>query len=273
MVAPNKEIHLAIFFSFVALVMLSITGCSFVRHSIAALRSTDHFVPNQNDPRVLYETGAKDFADKIVTFLPSAIQQVEDKQYRPFVEIVKVHICASRKSFYRMYGADVRAGVLIKLFLSPRIFDEKDEIIKLYLIHELSHLHLLQQLGVYKYSRLPFWFKEGLATYASGGGGAHTVTEKQATDFIRSGKHFFPNETGGFIFQKTPSDRGFEPHMFYRQSMLFIMYLSSINEWEFRKFLLSVENGEQFSTALRQAYNKNLEELWDDFLQKINETG
>jgi hypothetical protein len=148
MVAPNKEIHLAIFFSFVALVMLSITGCSFVRHSIAALRSTDHFVPNQNDPRVLYETGAKDFADKIVTFLPSAIQQVEDKQYRPFVEIVKVHICASRKSFYRMYGADVRARVLTKLFLSPRIFDEEDEIIKLYLIHELSHLHLLQQLGV-----------------------------------------------------------------------------------------------------------------------------
>ena len=57
------------------------SGCSFVRHSIATQRSTDHFVPNENDSRVLYEPGAEEFANKIVSYLPKAIQQIEDKQY------------------------------------------------------------------------------------------------------------------------------------------------------------------------------------------------
>lgn len=60
--------------------VLSAVACSFVRHSVAALRSTDHFVPNFNDNRVLFEPGAEGFANKIVTFLPSAIKQVEKKQ-------------------------------------------------------------------------------------------------------------------------------------------------------------------------------------------------
>ena len=163
--------------------------------------------------------------------------------------------------------------MLTKLFLSPRIFEGGDEIAGLYLIHELSHLHIRDQLGSYKMSRLPFWFKEGLAAYVSNGGGAHTVTEKQAIDFIKSGKYFVPNETGGFIFQKTASDWGLEHHMFYRQSMMFISYLAKTNQFEYRKLLLGVENGERFSTALQAAYNKKLEELWNDFLREVNRMG
>lgn len=250
--------------------MSSFFGCTFARQSISVLRSTDHFIPHKNDPRVLFEQGAEDYANKVVLFLPSAIQQVEEKQYHPFVHPVRVYVCASRESFYRMYGTDSRAGVLTKLFLSPQLFSEEDEIIKLYLTHELSHLHLLQQLGVYKMSRLPVWFKEGLATYVSGGGGAHTVTEKQATASIQSGKYFVPDETGGFVFQKTSSDWRLEHHMFYRQSMMFISYLATIDESGYRKLLLGVENGERFSTALQAAYNKNLEELWNEFLHEVN---
>lgn len=257
----------------VAVTVSYLFGCTFVRQSISVLRSTDHFIPHKNDQRVLFEPGAEDYANKVVSFLPSAIQQVEKKQYHPFAHPVRVYVCASRESFYRMYGVDCRAGVLTKLFLSPRLFDEEDETIKLYLTHELSHLHLLQQVGVYKMRRLPAWFKEGLATYVSGGGGAHTVTEKQATDFIKSGKYFVPNETGGFVFQKTARDRGLEHHMFYGQSMMFISYLAAINESEFRKLLLSIENGERFSTAFRKAYNKKLEELWNRFMHEINKMG
>ena len=256
----------------VAITVSSFLGCTLVRQSIAILRSTDHFVPQKNDPRVLFEPGAEDYANKVVLFLPSAIQQVEEKQYHPFAHPVRVYVCASRENFYRMFGVDCRAGVLTKLFLSPQLFDQEDEIIKLYLTHELSHLHL-QQLGVYKMRRLPAWFKEGLATYVSGGGGAHTVTEKQAIDSIKSGKYFVPNETGGFVFQKNASDYGVEHHMFYRQSMMFISYLSAINDSGFRKLLLSIENGERFSTSLRKAYNKKLEELWNDFMLKIKEMG
>lgn len=251
----------------------SFWGCTFVRQSIAVLRSTDHFITNKDDSRVLFEPGAEEYANKIVLFLPSAIQQVEEKQYRSFAKQVRVYICASREGFTRMYGADVRAGVLMKLFLSPRIFENGDEIAKKYLIHELSHVHIQDQIGVYKSSRLPCWFKEGLATNISGGGGAHTVTDEQAIDSIKSGKNFVPNEADGFIFQKTASHWGLNHHMFYRQSMLFISYLMTINKPGFQNFLLEIENGEQFATALHVAYNKGLEELWNEFLHEINENG
>lgn len=251
----------------------SFFGCTFVKQSIAVLRSTDHFIPHKNDSRVLFEPEAEEFANRIVLFLPLAVQQVEEKQYCQFVKPIRVYICASRESFARMYGTDVRAGVSTNLFLSPRIFEDGDQIARMYLTHELSHLHIQDRIGIYKTSRLPFWFKEGLATYVSGGGGAHTVTEDQAIDFIKSGKFFVPDESGGFIFQKTANDWGLNHHMFYRQSMMFINYLAATNESAYRKMLLSIENGDRFSAALQTAYNKKLKDLWKEFIQKINKMG
>ena len=249
--------------------VLSVTGCSLARQSIAAMRSTDHFIPNVNDNRVLFEPGAEVYANKVASFLPSAIEKVEKKQYRHFVEPVHVYVCVSRESFKKHYGADVHAGVLTKLFVSPRIFEYDDEITRKYLTHELSHLHLQQQLGIYKTSRLPMWFKEGLATYVSDGGGAHLTSQEQAIASIRAGKYFIPNNSDGLIFKKTPVDFGLEPHMFYRQSMIFISYLAARREPEFQKLLLSVENGERLPTVLQATYNKKLEELWNDFLHEI----
>jgi len=140
---------------------------------------------------------------------------------------------------------------------------------KKYLTHELSHLHLQQQLGVYKMSRLPVWFKEGLAAYVSDGGGAQARSQEQAVESFREGKYFVPHNADGFIFKKTPSDFGLEPHMFYRQSMMFIGYLAAIDENGFRRMLLSVESGEQFSTSFQTAYDRKLEELWDAFLVQM----
>ncbi len=256
---------------FVIVGLASSTGCTFVRQSVAVLRSTANFIPHKNESRVLFEPGAEDYANRVVSFLPSAIQQVEERQYRSFGKPVRVYVCASRESFVRMYGADVRAGVLTKLFLSPRIFEAGNEIARGYFIHELSHLHLRDQIGNYKMSRLPFWFTEGLATRVADGGGAHTMTDKQAIDSIKSGKHFVPDEAGGFIFKKTASDWNLNHHMFYRQSMLFISYLASINESSYRELILDIQNGEHFSTALSARYNKNLDELWHDFLNEVED--
>jgi len=226
-----------------------------------------------NDNRVLFEPGAEESANKLAEFLPTAIQQVEKKQFRHFVEPVHIYVCASRESFKRFYGADVRAGVLTKLFLSPRIFEYGDEVAKKYLTHELSHLHLQQQIGIFKMNRLPMWFKEGLATSVSNGGGAHLISQEQATDFLRAGKHFVPNKADGFVFKKTPSDFGLKPQMFYRQSMMFINFLEDTNESAYRKLLLGVENGKQLTTVLEATYHKKLDKLCDDFLNKINMMG
>jgi hypothetical protein len=257
----------------VAVNFSSLIGCTFSRQCISSLRSTDDFIPQRDDNRVLFELGAEEYANRVVSFLPSAIQTVEEIQYRSFTKPVRVYVCRSIESFTKMYGANVRAGVLTKLFLSPRVFEDGDEIAKMYLIHELSHLHILDQLGNYKMNELPVWFKEGLATYVSNGGGAQTVTEKQAIESIKSGKYLVPDETGGFIFQKYPGDWELTHHMFYRQSMMFINYLAATNPSGFRNLLLDIEDGEGFAKALKASYNKELEELFDEFLHNINRTG
>jgi len=87
----------------IVIVLLLTSGCSFGRHAIAALISTDHFIQSQDDPRVLFESGSEDYAKKVVSFLPSTIQQVEEKQYLPFAEPVRVYICASRKCFKKYW--------------------------------------------------------------------------------------------------------------------------------------------------------------------------
>ena len=133
-----------------------------------------------------------------------------------------------------------------KLFISPRVFEKGDNVELLYLTHELSHLHLLQKLGFYKMSRLPFWFKEGWATYVSEGGGADLISQQDAIESIRAGRHFVPNKVGGFIFQKTPTDFGLHPQMFYRQSMLFVEYLASHESSQFKEMIVAIYNGENF---------------------------
>jgi hypothetical protein len=252
---------------------VSLAGCSFTRHAIAALRSTDHFMKSQVDYRVFYESGAEAYAEKVASFLSSAVQHVEKRQYGPFVKPVRVYVCASRKSFVKLYGADTRAGVLLKLFLSPRVFEHGDEIANMYLMHELSHLHLLQHLGSIKMSRVPSWFKEGLATYVSNGGGANLVSQKKAEKFIREGKYFIPHETGGLIFKKNRSDFNLHHHMFYRQSMMFVSFLVAMDSLKFKKLLRAVEDGESFSSSVHEAYNQSLDELWIGFLGKIKEKG
>ncbi len=266
---PNTSFKKIIFIFLIIVIASCFWGCTFARKSIAVLRSTDHFVTHKKDSRILFETGAEDYANKVALFLPSAIQQVEEKQYHSFIMPVQVYICASRESFTRMYGADVRAGVLTKLFLSPRIFEDGDEVARLYLIHELSHLHLRDQLGNYKLSRLPYWYKEGLAVYVSDGGGAHSVTYAEANRFIKVGKHFVPNKKGGLIFQNNHNDWNLKPQMFYRQSEMFIKYLATLNEDAFKQFLLATQNGDRLQIALDKSYKKDLNTIWESFLKTM----
>lgn len=272
-ISSFKKVNYIILSVILVVTVQFVVGSSLVQHSVAALRSTSNFIADENDSRVLFEHGAHIYAEKAAEFLPSAIRQIEERQYRRFVKPVRVYICASRESFKKYYGADVRAGMLTKLFLSPRVFQYGDEIAKKYLVHELSHLHLQQQIGFYKMIKLPMWFKEGLAAYASNGGGAHLISDKQAIESIRAGRYFVPNKADGLIFKTTPSDFGLKPHMFYRQSMMFIEFLKATNESGYRKLLLGVGNGERLTTMLEATYQKTLEELWGDFLRKINEMG
>lgn len=234
------------------------------------LRSTDHFLNHSSDPRVLYEPGAESLADSIVAILPQSIQQIENRQYRCFIEPVAVYVCASEESFYNLYGARVKAGVSNKLLLSPGLMDEPENI-QLYLTHELSHLHLFQQLGLLKMRNLPAWFKEGLATFVSDGGGAQTVSEDEAIAAIVNGKHFVPTSGGyyGVFNEKSSADNALSHHMRYRQYMMFVSFLKNHDATLFMSLLLDIQDGENFAESIQRSYGKTTAQLWQDFIKEI----
>jgi hypothetical protein len=249
--------------------LLTSSGCTVTRSAICSLRSTDHFVPLEAEPRVLYEPGAEAFAQQMAELLPEAIERVEAGHYRPFAKPVTIRVCASEESYEKLTGLKAPASVTLKgVFFSPQLVKEQRPLL-LYLAHELSHLHLEQQIGKWKFARIPGWFKEGLATYVSGGGGAQKVSESEAIEAIKAGKHFEPHETGGIFFRKYGHHWGLSPHMFYRQSMMFVAYLKSIDEQKYRSFLLSIQDGTCFSDSFDDAFNARPEEIWQEFVINI----
>jgi len=266
----NKTVLLQIIL--LAVLVLLLSACSATRSLIASFRSTGHFLTLKADTRVLYEPGADANAREVALLLPEAINRVEKGQYLPFRDPVKIYVCASAESYYKLTGTRARAVVTNRLFLSPALFQDGPTL-PLYLTHELSHLHLLQRLGTYRMIELPSWFKEGLATFVSGGGGASDVTDDEAIDAIRRGRNFMPDEGQGVIasllFPRYGSFWKLDNHLFYRQGMLFVAFMQKTDENSFHKLLISLQQGEDFLTALTNAYNKNLATLWESFVTEI----
>ena len=264
----NKKRTIFIIFV-ITLLLNSTSGCDVINSAVHSLRSTKNFVPLSSDSRVLCEPGAGKFAQQMAALLPQAIEEVEKGQYRPFVKKIEIYVCASQHSYTDYTGLNAPASLTLKgVFFSPRLVEEKRPLL-LYLAHELSHLHLEQQIGPFKFALLPAWFKEGLAAMVSNGGGAQNVTEAQAIEAFKNGKHFEPNTAGGIFIRKYGSYWGLSPHLFYRQSMMFVRYLKEKNEKQFRRFLLNIQNGTRFIKAFNDTFNDDISLIWRDFLQDI----
>jgi hypothetical protein len=248
-------------------------GCGLLRSGVAALKSTSQFTHMKNDSRVLFEPGAEDIAVPVAAYLQEAITTVEKEQYRQFTKPVQVYVTKNEESFAEFTGVpkQVRGAVIIKLFLSGGLRKEPDRI-KRILIHELSHLHIGQQLGIYGYNaKLPSWFQEGLAVTVSGGGGAEKMSEAGADKAIREGKCFKPEVTGSFFFKKSAHSYGLEPPMFYRQSGMFVAWLKMRNEERFRSFLLALEDGQDFSKSFNEAFEVGLDIAWQQFVDTLKQ--
>ena len=264
----NKK-RTVVIISVMTLLLNSTSGCNVINSAIHSLRSTKNFVSLSSDPRVLYEPGAEKFALQMAALLPQAIEEVEKRQYCAFSKSVVIYICASQQSYTGYTGLNSPASLTLKgVFFSPRLVEEKRPLL-LYLAHELSHLQLEQQIGQYKFALLPAWFKEGLASFVSNGGGAQNVTEAQAIEAFKNGKHFEPNTTGGIFFRKYGSYWGLTPHLFYRQSMMFVRYLKEKNETQFRRFLLDIQDGTRFINAFNDNFDEDISRIWNEFLESI----
>jgi hypothetical protein len=238
-----------------------------------AWKPTGQFLPQASDARVLYEAGAEVMAALVAEALPTAIAAVEEGHYRRFPKPVRVYVCASKDSF-RSYNLQVgdAAGFVFnqRLFLSPKLASTPERIPRI-LAHELSHLHLEQQIGSWRAGGgLPEWFKEGVAVYVSSGGGAENVSEDEARQAIASGQHLEPKTSGSLLFPVDATDYGLTHHMFYRQSSLFIGYLKQLDEDQFKAFLLAIEDKQTFEGAFETAYGKSIETAWREFVTDVS---
>jgi len=182
-------------------ICISMGSCSAAKAVVAMNKSTDHFVALENDTRVLYEAGAGDLAKSVGDYLSAAIHTVEQRQYRKFSKPIVVHVCDTLESFTAYCVQSRAAGCVLneRLFLAPKAGKR----IYAILTHELSHLHMEQQLGMVDWhSKYPSWFQEGLAVYVSGGGGAEEVTPDEAGKSIAKGLSFVPGTNGSLLSKK-----------------------------------------------------------------------
>ncbi len=247
--------------------VLLVSACSSWKAVVAMTRSTEHFIELESEPRIRYEKGSSALALKLAPHLDQAIQAVEAKQYRAFADKVMVFVPASIGSFASYCGSRFPAACVVgsRLFISPRLLNAQARIAKI-LTHELSHLQLSQSLGRWAYQRnLPSWFVEGLAVYVSGGGGAEKVSESEAIRAIIAGRAIVPTGSGSLLFQKTASSFGLKPHMFYRQSALYVAWLHRLDAVKFKQLILLLHKRHPLDAALKASYGFDVATGWARF--------
>lgn len=259
-----------------SLIVIGLCSCSLSIQALATLRSTSHFLALDSDRRILYEPGAEDLTKEVAKYLPASIDKVENGQYRPFLKPVEVYICATKDSFSSFTGLSgvVKGATTINhVFLSAeRMREFPINIRQAVLTHELSHFHLQQYLGAYNYgANMPAWFSEGLAEYVSGGAALYDVSEAEAFKAILEGNHIYPDATGSFFFPKRWNAYSLKPHMFYRQSFMYVSYLKHLDESKFRTFILALENNRRFEDSFNSIFGLTVDAVWQQFVAQIKD--
>ena len=221
--------------------------------------------PQSRSGTIEYEVGSEEIAAQIAKNLPATTSRVEKGHQHRFKRPPRVYVFATESKFEEKSGyvASLVAGVSTPsgLYLAPQSYEQMLGVLQ----HELSHALLRQWIGSYRFHRTPIWFREGLATWVAAGGGADSVSEDEARQALRDNQTFTPNLVEGIVFRKGPEHWELSHHMFYRQSGLFIDYLSKQNPMAWKKLLDNVHAGMDFKTAYGAAFDTDLQTLWNDF--------
>lgn len=244
-------------------------GCATQSRPIPGITSTAPFETLASDPRVRFEPGADQQARRVADLMPQAIQQVESAHYRAFTQPIAVYVCGTERCFSDHVTSSNVSGATVPdnlVFLSPRLFDREAQRLPLILSHELSHLHLGQQIGHYAYT-VPVWFHEGLAASASNGGGADYASEDDARQAVQHGRAFDPATLDTADIRHRADFWKLSPYLFYREAMLFLDHLKQSNADRFREFLLRIQDRQDFALAFASTYNMTLDEAGRQFLK------
>jgi hypothetical protein len=183
-----------------------------------------------------------------------------------------VYVCGTSACFEQnVPGASRYTAAVIydnRLLLAPRLFEREPARLYLILVHELSHLHLGQQLGHYS-MRIPVWFHEGLASLVAASGGADLVSEDEARRAIAAGEYFLPEPAHDETRRRYADHYQLKIGMLYRQSMMFLDYLRSVGEERFRALLDGLQRRIPFDEAFGAAFGATALELAGRFFGDI----
>lgn len=255
---------------FFIVMLMSLQGCA----SVYA-RFTYDFNESKKDQGIFYEPGVEDIASEVSVGLKQFIFIVEKSQYQAFSSLdeLKIFIFSDKERYanYSSSSAKARGSATTnEIYISP-IITERRKTLPSIMIHELSHVHIRQYIGTWRYwAEVPGWFLEGLAVEVSGGGGAEKVSDAEAIKSIQAGVHFTPREESNIWGHKYAHDYGLKPHLYYRQSSLFVRYLKASNPDAFKRSYLSLIQGKEFSEIWLENYGKRIPDLWADYLRKVN---
>ncbi len=244
-------------------------------YSTALLKSKKHFIEHASINNVFYEPGAQSYADQIALFLAEAIDKVERTHGLPFKEPFNIYVCHSQESLNEYIAHNgqsrIRGTVVFgDVFIAPSAFHWKGrDTHRESLVHELSHLHLRQNLGFLRYRmNIPVWFHEGLANL-TGGSGGESIMEEEAIRAILEGQHFVPDEKGNLFKVKRARDYGLNYPMFHKQSKLFLTYISETRKPEFKNFLIDIQTGRSFGDSFKKHLGFDVQGAWEEFIEYL----
>ncbi len=261
----------------IALAMM-LASCS-LSHNADVRQAKEGYSQCTPDPRILCEAGSEKLALRLQPMLDDAIEEVSKAQYGAFAAPIQLITYSSVESFAaNSGGAQYAQGALGQgaqgrgsIHFSPTLLDTPGRTHGL-LLHELSHLHLYQRVGVNAWGRLPSWFHEGLATAVAGGGGADTYSEVDALYSMASGQCFTPEESASPFFPKKGASYGLNPHMFYRQAGMFVTYLRAADPAAFKRLFTAIGERRDFAAAVNASYGDSLQPQWQQFLAQSRNT-
>ncbi len=245
-----------------------LSGCALTVSSPRALIPFEGFVPLAEDDRVEVEPGYEDYAIRVAKLLPDAIARVEQANGRPFKFVPRVYVCGTDECLKRYVLTPRLSAAVVpdnRLILSPNLNRRESDRLKPLLIHELSHLHLGQEIGHYD-SSVPIWFHEGWASLTANGGGAEFATDEDAYAAANEGRSIDPAARDTPDMRHKAAAFDLDIYEFYRQSMLLVAKLKHMDEEKFDALIQAIQDNQDFYIAFWDIYGAGpgtiLDNVW-----------
>ena len=233
------------------------------------------FEKREYEKYVLYFHENEDIKDYDI--IDSLIRRAEISHGLHFRHKVKIFVCAYEGELKKFTGARARMITVIgngRIFISEQANDErKTNAIHpdTYLLHELSHSLMHQNMSFFHALTYPQWFMEGLAVYTSdqfGKDGYLTMEETFAK--MKEGYFVEPEDWGTFLSGKGKAVKDFKLKNKYRfiyaeYGSIVAFMIEKFGKDRFDRFLRESLKSNDFYVLFKDVFGQEFHEFINDF--------